>query len=152
MPANRQRSSQQALPAPIALRLSANDMRLEAYLASEPADTAAFVALIREQSAALHVSLPLNDAEIAARLPSWRVGEWNQLASATPPGQTVNGRVELLVPVPVASRGDQIAGGRHSVRAGTALARLKKGTRGASGHDLLGRELHARPPREPQLP
>lgn len=118
-------------PSPVIVRLSPDGMHLDVLLAGDA--TLAPTALadqIHEQSARLGVRLPMAPDDVAARVQAWERDVWNRLASASPASPTVNGQIELLVPVSVSSQG-------HKVRAGTALARLKRGTRGEPGRDLL---------------
>lgn len=139
---------------PVTVRLSEDALHLEAFLAPDapllPLD--ALVALIKEQSARLGVYLPLTPRDLEARLRSSRRGAWMTLLTGTLPTPPVDGRVELLVPVPVRQGTAGERGARFAVRAGTPLARLRRGTPGRPGHDLLGRPVPARLPRPGRLP
>lgn len=138
----------------VTVRLTPDALHLEVLLGpgglSTP--TAALVPLIQEESARLNVHLPLTVRDLEARLRSCRRGDWVTLLSGTAPAAPADSRVELLAPVPVLTERGRIQGARHAVRAGAPLARLRRGAPGTPGHDLLGRELPARPAREARLP
>ncbi len=141
-------------PSAVAVRLTPDALHLEVLLS--PAAMAmpleALTALIREHSARLGVHLPLRPRDIAARLRSSPRGAWAVLLSGTSPTAPVDGRVELLVPVPVVTDRPRAVGGRHAVRADAPLARLRRGTSGKAGYDLLGRAIAPREPRAARLP
>ena len=141
-------------PSPVAVRLSPDAMYLEVYLAegtAEPAIADA-VALIKDECERLGVAMPKAADEIAALAQSWQSGTWNRLISAVAPTPPVNGQVEILVPVAVSQHGGGAQRAPYDVQAGTPLARLKRGTVGTPGQDLLGRAIPARVPREARLP
>lgn len=137
-------------PAPVAVRLSPDALYLEVLLAPDAMaiPVEALAALIREHSNRLDVTIPLTPHDVETLLRSRRGGRWMTLLSGTAPTPPVDGRVELLVPVPVSTAGRT----RCAVRAGTPLARLRHGTPGRPGCDLLGRDIPPRPPRVAHLP
>lgn len=152
---------------PVSVRLSPDALHLEVLLAPDAPllRTDALVVLIQEQSARLNVHMPLTARDLDARLRSSRRGAWITLLSGTPPTPPVDGRVELLAPIPVVTeRGARtgplgtaagqptIQGMRHAVLAGTVLARLRAGRPGAPGCDLLGHPITPRPARAAHLP
>ncbi len=141
-------------PSPVTVRLTSDALHLEVLLTPEAMaiPPEALAALIREHSACLGIHLPLQPRDIAARLRSSRRGAWTVLLSGTSPTPPVDGRVELLVPVPVVTDRPRAVGGRHAVRAGATLARLRRGTAGKPGYDLLGRAIPPRAPRAARLP
>ncbi len=154
-------------PPPVAVRLSPDALHLEIFLAPDAPllRSDALAVLIQRDSARLNVHLPLTVRDLDARLRSARRGAWITLLSGTEPTPPVDGRVELLVPVPIATESQPrtgplgaaaglpaTLGTRQAVRAGTPLARLSRGVPGTPGCDLLGREIPPRPPREARLP
>ncbi len=118
-------------PAPVAVRLSPDALYLEVLLAPDAMaiPVEALAALIREHSNRLDVTIPLTPHDVETLLRSRRGGRWMTLLSGTAPTPPVDGRVELLVPVPVSTAGRT----RCAVRAGTPLARLRCGTPGRPG-------------------
>ncbi len=107
---------------------------------------------VREQSHRLRVTLPFAPSDLKARLLSCRIGAWTRLLSGTEPTSPLDGRVELLAPVPVLSHLQQFQETHYAVRAGTPLARLHAAQSGRPGFDLLGRRHQAREPRKARLP
>ena len=141
-------------PSPVTVRLTSDALHLEVLLTPEAMaiPPEALAALIREHSARLGIHLPLQPRDIAARLRSSRRGAWTVLLSGTSPTPPIDGRVELLVPVPVVTDRPRAVGGRHAVRAGATLARVRRGISGKPGYDLLGRAIPPRKPRVARLP
>ncbi len=151
-------------PSFVTVRLSSDAMHLEALLAPEAVAMSRelLAGMLRQRSAALGVDLPLTSAEVDERLRGHVAGTWFTLLSGIAATAPVDGRVELLVPVPVAlhaasdDRGASwpaaLQGMRHAVRAYTPLARLHSGSTGAPGRDLLGRAVTPRSPRAARLP
>ena len=140
-------------PSPVTVRLTPDALHLEVLLTPEAMaiPLEALAALIRERGERLGVHLPVQPRDIAARLHSSRRGAWAVLLSGTSPTVPIDGRVELLVPVPVVTDRPRAVGGRHAVRAGDPLARLRRGIAGKPGYDLCEREILPRPPREARL-
>src|SRR5581483_648694 len=118
---------------------------------AEPASADA-IALISEECERLGVAVPTAADELAALAQTWQSGTWNRLMSAVAPTPPINGQVEILVPVAVAAQGGSAQRAPYGVEAGTPLARLKRGTPGLPGQDLLGRAIPARAPRQARLP
>lgn len=135
-------------------RLTSEAMHLEVYVPSgEAAATPhTFATLIGEQCARLGVELPLAVHELEVLLLMCPRDQWFVLCSGEEPTAPMDGAVELLVPVPVATARQRALGRRHAVRAGTLLARLHPGVPGAAGRDLRGRAILPRAPREARLP
>ncbi len=94
--------------------------------------------------------MTLKDAE--DRAPEQPRAGWLDLLRGATPTNPVDDRIELLVPIPVAVGARGVHGRRQVVRAGALLARRRPGAPGAAGHDVLGRQMPARPPHESKLP
>jgi len=95
-------------------------------------------------------AVTLKDAE--DRAPEQPRSGWLDLLRGATPTNPVDDRIELMVPMPVAVGSGGVQGRRQVVRAGALLARRRPGVPGASGHDVLGRQIPARPPHESKLP
>ena len=138
----------------VALRLSPDAMRLEACFALEARSTApeVLLGLIAQQSTALGVQLRLSQRELDSLLHGAAVGRWVTVTEATAPKIPVDGRLELLVPVSVASARHSFPGNRYAVRAGTALARTIPSIPAVPATNLYGQLVMPRAPHEARLP
>jgi hypothetical protein len=79
-------------------------------------------------------------------------GNWLNVMSGLAVQPPVDGRVELLVDLPVAPVGSLPRLHRMLVREGTPLARKVRGEVGTAGLDTVGATVAPRPPKEPTLP
>jgi len=139
---------------PIVVRLSADAMRLEACLAPEALDMPPddLLKTISDESALLGVTFSVTPGDLQTRSAAYAPGEWITIMRAPDPSPPVDGRIEMLVSIPVASGQRNVQGARSAVKAGTALARRLPALPGRPSRDLLGREAPARRPHEARLP
>ncbi len=95
---------------------------------------------------------PPSFSHIAAALEQSTPGEWMSVLEQVPPVPATDGRLELLIEVPVIAAGDTFRMNRMAVRAGTPLARKHFGRPGKPGNDLRRGPVQPRAPKDPQLP
>ena len=136
------------------LRLSSDALQLDARLAPdlEAIPRAALFALIEEKCAQLGITLSAGSLDLPALLRTYTWGDWITLLRGVRPVAPTDGRLELVVPIPVADARGLVRNRRQAVRAGTVLACRQAGVAGVQGLDLLGRAIVPRAPREVRLP
>jgi Flagellar Assembly Protein A/PilZ domain len=136
------------------MSLSSDAMQLDVCLTSDALNMshAALLNLMHEQCARLGLAIFPTRLHLEMVLSKGIAGSWMTLLKGASPSAPVDGRVELLVPIPVAAARVEMTGHRCIVRAGAGLARKVPGKAGTPGRDLFGRKVLARRPYEPRLP
>jgi hypothetical protein len=137
----------------VRLRLSDDALRLEGCFSAEVLDMnpRRVLGFINEACAELGVEYSLIRGELNLRALNCRPEEWAPILWAAAPAPAEDGRIEVLVPLPV-STGRGLHGARNAVKAGTPLARKVPAVPRKPAYDLRGNELRLRPAREATLP